>query len=142
MNNLNEVRKRDEELYCPQLKDLLRRSGLVLNSVNAFIAMARRSHYGLYNTMLNRYKSMLIRSVCRSLSFAPVLLLLSVPKKATGCLYDHLRWADVFVVVYSICDKYSLLVAEDYLEELSKMKMPSYYTTLLLANKRDLEHAR
>lgn len=64
------------------------------------------------------------------------------PQKTTGCLYDHLRWADVFVVVYSICDKYSLLIAEDYLEELSKMKMPSYYTTLLLANKRDLEHAR
>lgn len=61
---------------------------------------------------------------------------------STGCLYDHLRWADVFVIVYSISDKYSFLVAESYLDELSKLKLPSYYTALLLANKRDLDHAR
>lgn len=60
----------------------------------------------------------------------------------TGCLYEHIRWGDAFVVVYSICDKPSFSEAEDYLEQLTKLKLPSYYTTLLLGNKRDLDHAR
>ncbi|XP_055697694.1 ras-related and estrogen-regulated growth inhibitor-like protein [Phlebotomus papatasi] len=60
-----------------------------------------------------------------------------------GCLYEHLRWGDAFVVVYSICDKSSFLEAEEYLSQLAKLKMPSYYyTTLLLGNKRDLDHTR
>ncbi|XP_037922049.1 ras-related and estrogen-regulated growth inhibitor-like isoform X2 [Hermetia illucens] len=60
----------------------------------------------------------------------------------TGCLYEHIRWGDAFVVVYSICDKPSFSAAEDYLEQLTKLKLPSYYTTLLLGNKRDLDHVR
>lgn len=60
----------------------------------------------------------------------------------TGCLYEHLRWGDSFVVVYSICDKNSFAEAEDYLQQLAKLKLPSYYTTLLLGNKRDLDHSR
>lgn len=60
----------------------------------------------------------------------------------TGCLYEHLRWGDAFVVVYSICDKPSFSEAEDYLQQLTKLKLPSYYTTLLLGNKRDLDHSR
>lgn len=45
-------------------------------------------------------------------------------------------------MVYSICDKPSFSAAEDYLEQLTKLKLPSYYTTLLLGNKRDLDHVR
>lgn len=60
----------------------------------------------------------------------------------TGCLYEHLRWGDAFVVVYSICDRNSFADASEYLLQLSKLKLPSYYTTLLLGNKRDLDHSR
>ncbi|KAG4077757.1 hypothetical protein HA402_011186 [Bradysia odoriphaga] len=60
----------------------------------------------------------------------------------TGCLYEHIRWGDAFLVVYSICDKSSFADAEDYLQQLSKLKLPSYYTALLLGNKRDLDHSR
>lgn len=63
------------------------------------------------------------------------------PQK-TGCLYEHIRWGDAFLVVYSICDKSSFADAEDYLQQLSKLKLPSYYTALLLGNKRDLDHSR
>ncbi|XP_055588098.1 ras-related and estrogen-regulated growth inhibitor-like isoform X1 [Uranotaenia lowii] len=59
-----------------------------------------------------------------------------------GCLYEHLRWGDAFVVVYSICDKGSFEEAADYLIQLTKLKLPSYYTILLLGNKSDLDHAR
>uniref|UniRef100_A0A8D8J4P2 small monomeric GTPase n=3 Tax=Culicinae TaxID=43817 RepID=A0A8D8J4P2_CULPI len=59
-----------------------------------------------------------------------------------GCLYEHLRWGDAFVVVYSICDKASFEEAADYLQQLTKLKLPSYYTILLLGNKSDLDHAR
>lgn len=59
-----------------------------------------------------------------------------------GCLYEHLRWGDAFVVVYSICDKSSFEEAADYLQQLTKLKLPSYYTLLLLGNKSDLDHAR
>ncbi|XP_055852141.1 ras-related and estrogen-regulated growth inhibitor-like isoform X1 [Episyrphus balteatus] len=62
-------------------------------------------------------------------------------KQAT-CLYEHIRWGDAFVIVYSICDKPSFSNAEGCLEQLAKLKLPSYYTTLLLGNKRDLDHAR
>ncbi|XP_058812636.1 ras-related and estrogen-regulated growth inhibitor-like [Topomyia yanbarensis] len=59
-----------------------------------------------------------------------------------GCLYEHLRWGDAFVVVYSICDKASFEEAADFLQQLTKLKLPSYYTILLLGNKSDLDHAR
>ncbi|XP_055908039.1 ras-related and estrogen-regulated growth inhibitor-like isoform X3 [Eupeodes corollae] len=58
------------------------------------------------------------------------------------CLYEHIRWGDAFVIVYSICDKPSFSNAQGCLEQLAKLKLPSYYTTLLLGNKRDLDHAR
>ncbi|XP_046667636.1 ras-related and estrogen-regulated growth inhibitor-like [Homalodisca vitripennis] len=61
---------------------------------------------------------------------------------ATGCLYDHIRWGEAFVVVYSICDMNSFNDAHTLLDKLSKLKLPSYYTTLLLGNKRDLDHSR
>lgn len=62
-------------------------------------------------------------------------------KTRGGCLREHILWGDLFIVVYSICDKYSWLVAEDYLEELRKAKgsSSSIYHTLLLGNKRDLD---
>lgn len=62
--------------------------------------------------------------------------------QATGCLYDHIRWGEAFVIVYSICDMNSFNEAHTLLDKLSKLKLPSYYTTLLLGNKRDLDHSR
>ncbi|KAJ4444420.1 hypothetical protein ANN_06212 [Periplaneta americana] len=62
--------------------------------------------------------------------------------QATGCLYDHIRWGEAFVVVYSVCDRNSFNDAHDLLDKLGKLKLPSYFTTLLLGNKRDLDHSR
>lgn len=56
--------------------------------------------------------------------------------------YDHIRWADSFLIVYSIVDRESFYEAERILKQLSKLKLPSYYTSLLLGNKSDLEHSR
>ncbi|XP_021936539.1 ras-related and estrogen-regulated growth inhibitor-like isoform X3 [Zootermopsis nevadensis] len=61
---------------------------------------------------------------------------------ATGCLYDHIRWGEAFVVVYSVCDRNSFNDAHELLDKLGKLKLPSYFTTLLLGNKRDLDHSR
>ncbi|XP_026476862.1 ras-related and estrogen-regulated growth inhibitor-like [Ctenocephalides felis] len=61
---------------------------------------------------------------------------------ATGCLYEHIRWGDAFVVVYSVCDSVSFAEARDLLAQLAKLKLPNYYTALLLGNKRDLDHSR
>ncbi|XP_018918066.1 ras-related and estrogen-regulated growth inhibitor-like protein isoform X3 [Bemisia tabaci] len=59
-----------------------------------------------------------------------------------GCLYDHFRWGEAFVVVYSVTSQHSFREAQDLLEKLNSLKLPSYYTTLLLGNKRDLDHSR
>ncbi|KAH1028304.1 hypothetical protein HUJ05_001672 [Dendroctonus ponderosae] len=59
-----------------------------------------------------------------------------------GCLYEHLRWGEAFVIVYSVVDKHSFHEAQEVLGQLVKLKLPSYYTCLLLGNKRDLDHSR
>jgi Ras-related and estrogen-regulated growth inhibitor-like protein len=59
-----------------------------------------------------------------------------------GYSYDHIRWADSFLIVYSIVDRESFYEAERILKQLSKLKLPSFYTSLLLGNKSDLEHSR
>jgi Ras-related and estrogen-regulated growth inhibitor-like protein len=62
--------------------------------------------------------------------------------QVTGCLYDHIRWGEAFVIVYSVCDRNSFNDAHELLDKLGKLKLPSYFTTLLLGNKRDLDHSR
>ncbi|KAK5650000.1 hypothetical protein RI129_001029 [Pyrocoelia pectoralis] len=59
-----------------------------------------------------------------------------------ACLYEHIRWGEAFVIVYSVNDKHSFREAQELLGQLSKLKLPSYYTSLLLGNKRDLDHCR
>ncbi|XP_022919325.1 ras-related and estrogen-regulated growth inhibitor-like [Onthophagus taurus] len=59
-----------------------------------------------------------------------------------GCLYEHIRWGEAFVVVYAVNDRHSFHEAQELLGQLSKLKLPSYYTSLLLGNKRDLDHSR
>lgn len=61
---------------------------------------------------------------------------------ASGCLYDHIRWGEAFVIVYSVTDKTSFLEAQYLLEKVGELKLPSYFSTLLLGNKRDLDHCR
>ncbi|KAK3929129.1 Ras-related and estrogen-regulated growth inhibitor [Frankliniella fusca] len=61
---------------------------------------------------------------------------------AMGCLDEHLRWGEAFVVVYSVCDALSFHDARDLLEKVAAAKLPGYCTTLLLGNKRDLDHSR
>ncbi|KAL5232662.1 ras-related and estrogen-regulated growth inhibitor-like [Rhopalosiphum maidis] len=68
--------------------------------------------------------------------------ILDTCKYSTTCLYDHIRWADAFVIVYSVVDLSSFNEAQYLLDELSKHKLPSYFATLLLGNKRDLDHSR
>lgn len=59
-----------------------------------------------------------------------------------GCLNEHIMWGDLFIVVYSICDKYSFMAAEDYLEKLRRNKGSSIYHVLLLGNCLDLDQTR
>ncbi|XP_063906531.1 ras-related and estrogen-regulated growth inhibitor-like [Zophobas morio] len=59
-----------------------------------------------------------------------------------GCLYEHIRWGEAFVIVYSVSDRHSFHEAGEILGQLAKLKLPSYYTSLLLGNKRDLDHSR
>lgn len=59
-----------------------------------------------------------------------------------GCLYEHIRWGEAFVIVYSVSDRHSFHEAQEILSQLAKLKLPSYYTSLLLGNKRDLDHSR
>ncbi|XP_070503961.1 ras-related and estrogen-regulated growth inhibitor-like protein [Chironomus tepperi] len=62
---------------------------------------------------------------------------------SNGCSYDDVfRWADSFLVIYSIVDRDSFQEAEKLLKKISKLKLPSYYTALMLGNKNDLEHSR
>ncbi|XP_053214216.1 ras-related and estrogen-regulated growth inhibitor-like protein [Panonychus citri] len=58
------------------------------------------------------------------------------------CIYDHIAWADAFVVVYSICDKDSFHAARSLLESIAMYKGPRRFPIILLGNKRDLEHSR
>ena len=67
---------------------------------------------------------------------------MSVCLQATGCLFNHIRWGDAFLVVYSVCERSSFQAARGFLETLSQEKLPGYFTTVLLGNKRDIEHAR
>lgn len=62
--------------------------------------------------------------------------------KTASCLYDHISWANAFVVVYSICDRDSFQHARHCLETISTLKGLRYAPVILLGNKRDLEHAR
>ncbi|KAI5733701.1 hypothetical protein M8J76_014839 [Diaphorina citri] len=59
---------------------------------------------------------------------------------STGCLYDHIRWGEAFVIVYSVTDKTSFLEAQFLLGKVGEIKLPTYFSTLLLGNKRDLDH--
>lgn len=59
-----------------------------------------------------------------------------------GCLEEHIRWGEAFVVVYSVCDALSFHDARDLLDKVAAIKLPGYCTTLLLGNKRDLDHSR
>lgn len=54
---------------------------------------------------------------------------------------EHVRWADCFLVVYSVCDRTSLLDARELLQRLSETKA-AHAPVTLLGNKRDLEHCR
>ncbi|KOX72847.1 Ras-related and estrogen-regulated growth inhibitor [Melipona quadrifasciata] len=62
--------------------------------------------------------------------------------KENGCLYSHIRWGEAFVVVYSVTCKRSFQEARGLLKQLADLRLPSYFTALLLGNKRDLDHAR
>lgn len=44
--------------------------------------------------------------------------------------------------MYSVSDRHSFHEAQELLGQLAKLKLPSYYTSLLLGNKRDLDHSR
>ncbi|KAJ8921884.1 hypothetical protein NQ315_008517 [Exocentrus adspersus] len=62
-------------------------------------------------------------------------------QEKNGCLYEHIRWGEAFVIVYSVVDRHSFHEAQEILGQLVKLKLPSYYTSLLLGNKRDLDHS-
>lgn len=70
-----------------------------------------------------------------------ILVSFSVAQE-NGCLYSHIRWGEAFVVVYSVTCKRSFQEARGLLKQLADLRLPSYFTALLLGNKRDLDHAR
>lgn len=55
---------------------------------------------------------------------------------------SQITWADAFVVVYSVCDKYSFEKAKHLLETINKQRASHYLPTLLVGNKTDLDHHR
>lgn len=55
---------------------------------------------------------------------------------------SHSRWGEGFVVVYSVDDARSFKEAGAVLDSLTRLKAPLEVPAILLANKRDLEHAR
>ncbi|EEC14557.1 conserved hypothetical protein, partial [Ixodes scapularis] len=70
------------------------------------------------------------------------LLFLTVLNRVTGCLYDHITWADAFVLVYDICERASFDQARALLETLVALRGARSAPMILLGNKRDLEHCR
>lgn len=79
----------------------------------------------------------------RKLSLPTAKIDLNSPPKQNGSAYDDvIRWADAFLIIYSIIDRDSFHEAEKWLKKIAKLKLPSYFTTLLLGNKNDLEHSR
>ncbi|CAN7946153.1 unnamed protein product, partial [Ixodes pacificus] len=70
------------------------------------------------------------------------LLFLVVLNRVTGCLYDHITWADAFVLVYDICERASFDQARALLETLVALRGARSAPMILLGNKRDLEHCR
>ena len=53
-----------------------------------------------------------------------------------------MQWADAFVVVYDICDRFSFVKARELLETLHQKKSPFLVPILFIANKEDLDHRR
>lgn len=63
------------------------------------------------------------------------------------CCADEkqIRWADGFVIVYSICDRASFHVAHQLLQHVQQVKRRSgaeKVPLILVGNKRDLQHQR
>lgn len=76
------------------------------------------------------------------LKYINMLCYLFVCSQENGCLYSHIRWGEAFVIVYSVTCKRSFQEARGLLKQLADLRLPSYFTALLLGNKRDLDHAR
>ena len=57
-----------------------------------------------------------------------------------NCLLEHITWANAFVVVYSVSDRFSYLYAQQMLDTISMLKSSP---AILMANKTDLsDYAR
>lgn len=67
--------------------------------------------------------------------------LLSSPQTGPN-LHKHIAWADAYIVTYSICDLDSFSYAVHLLETISLLRGAIKPPTLLLGNKKDLEHSR
>ncbi|KAK4324095.1 hypothetical protein Pmani_005253 [Petrolisthes manimaculis] len=63
-------------------------------------------------------------------------------REKEGVASSHSRWGEGFVVVYSVDDLRSFKEAGVVLEALTRLKAPLEVPAILLANKRDLDHAR
>lgn len=55
---------------------------------------------------------------------------------------EKIEWTSAFLVVYSVASRSSFVVAADCLRHLSRGRSSDSIPILLLANKKDLEHAR
>jgi GTPase SAR1 family protein len=56
--------------------------------------------------------------------------------------HNHARWAEAFIIVYSITELESLTEVREILSRIRRIKGPKYVPILILGNKKDLEHAR
>lgn len=102
-----------------------------------------KSYYRLGVILLNQ--ALTASVLCAKLWWhnnVPLLRKCSLYLFQSDCLYEHIRWGEAFVVVYSVCDAKSFREAQDLLTLIARLKLPSYYTALLLGNQRDLDHIR
>ncbi|XP_056402668.1 ras-related and estrogen-regulated growth inhibitor-like protein isoform X2 [Hyla sarda] len=66
------------------------------------------------------------------------------PNLQTCVSEDQLRWADGFILVYSICDRNSFNVMQKQLQRIRQLKRrnSSAAPIIIVGNKRDLQHRR
>ncbi|XP_063804027.1 ras-related and estrogen-regulated growth inhibitor-like protein [Pseudophryne corroboree] len=65
------------------------------------------------------------------------------PNLQTCVSEDQLRWADGFILVYSICDRNSFSVVHQQLQRILQVKKRQVLVPIIIVgNKRDLQHRR
>lgn len=57
-------------------------------------------------------------------------------------IQDQIRWAEAFVIIYSLIDRHSFKSAQEFLRIIKRARASVYAPIILVGNKRDLELGR